>query len=73
MIIIFIQESDALNGTVVYVSNTGGCATNLTNCAKIREWNSTGAGRFSEELELPTSGSPIRQTIINTNDTSIAL
>ncbi len=68
--ILFSSVTEAANATAVYRSNTGSCATNATNCPKIRFWNSTGNGDWSNETELPTAGSPIEWTVIRFSNVS---
>ena len=58
--IIDLKNCVAVDGFVAYRSNTG---TNILNSPKIRYWNNTansGNGSWSNEIELPTTGSPIR-------------
>ncbi|MEM4216082.1 MAG: right-handed parallel beta-helix repeat-containing protein, partial [Candidatus Anstonellales archaeon] len=50
-----------LDGIIAYRSNTG--AYGLSS-PKIRFWNSTGNGNWSNEIELQAVGSPIRYAII---------
>ncbi|MGV8172147.1 MAG: hypothetical protein ACP5OA_05655, partial [Candidatus Woesearchaeota archaeon] len=55
-----IPRSDAF---IAYRSPSG----NGINYPKIRFWNSTATGTYNSELELPDSGSPIRQVLLRTS------
>lgn len=67
-----IPSTQAANATMVYISGSGTCGgtTNYYNCPKIRSWNSTGLGQWSNETELPTAGSPIIGAIIRYSNIS---
>ncbi len=45
-------------------------AATATNCPKIRFWNSTGAGAWGPEIELPSASSPIREIVVKQSPVS---
>ncbi|MCW1300067.1 MAG: hypothetical protein QXP04_04780 [Candidatus Nanoarchaeia archaeon] len=56
-----LSPVSATDAIIAYRSNTG---TYGLNSPKIRFWNSSNAGSWGSEIELPTAGSPIREVIV---------
>lgn len=68
--IFLIPPVDATDAIIAYRSGTGSCATELTNCPKIRIWNSNGTGSWGSEIELATAGSPVRAAVVKASPVS---
>lgn len=66
---IFLLSSlaEASDAIIAYRSNTG---TYSLNSPKIKVWNSSLNGGWGSEMELPTSGSPVRWVIVKQSPVS---
>ncbi|HYD03644.1 MAG TPA: hypothetical protein VEC16_05075, partial [Alphaproteobacteria bacterium] len=67
LVSIIPEFAQASNGAYVAYRSTNGSGVDYP---KIRFWNSTGIGTFSTEVELPTTGSNIRQAVLKTSPIS---
>ncbi len=68
-VLLMVEVVAAADSMIGYRSNTGSCATNLLNCPKVREWD-TSSGTWGNERELATAGSPVREAVMRQSPVS---